>query len=111
MLAQFAALMGDELPSADVVIMGHVLHDWDPPAAARPGGQGVSRGGPGRMLLVYDRMLDDEPRHVENLVIGLDMLLVTDGGSEYPVRELHSNAEAAGLPRSLPSHSATTTPW
>jgi hypothetical protein len=42
-------------------------------------------------------MLDEEPDHVENLVISLDMLLVTDGGSEYTVTELRGHAAAAGF--------------
>ncbi|KNB49931.1 methyltransferase [Streptomyces caatingaensis] len=87
----------DPLPSADVVILGHVLHDYDRERRAflvREAGRAVAPGG---ALLVYDRMLDDEPRHVENLVISLDMLLVTDGGSEYPAGEVHEHARAAGF--------------
>ncbi|HEU5269491.1 MAG TPA: hypothetical protein VFU36_06150, partial [Jatrophihabitans sp.] len=52
---------------------------------------------PGGALVVYDRMLDEDARHVENLVISLDMLLVTDGGSEYTAEELISHATAAGF--------------
>ncbi|MFB4262822.1 methyltransferase [Nonomuraea sp. GTA35] len=87
----------DPLPQADVVVMGHVLHDYDldrrrflvekAAAAVRPGGA----------LLVYDRMLDEGPAQVENLVISLDMLLVTEGGSEYPVEELRQHAALAGF--------------
>jgi hypothetical protein len=54
----------------------------------------VSSGG---ALLVYDRMLNDEFNQIENLVISLDMLLVTEGGSEYPVSELRTNAKGAGF--------------
>ncbi|NJP95650.1 methyltransferase [Nonomuraea sp. FMUSA5-5] len=87
----------DPLPQADVVVMGHVLHDYDfdkrrflvekAAAAVRPGGA----------LLVYDRMLDEGPAQVENLVISLDMLLVSEGGSEYPVEELRQHAALAGF--------------
>lgn len=87
----------DDLPAADVVIMGHVLHDWDPPRRRELVDKAFAAVSPGGTLLVYDRMLDDEPRHVENLVISLDMLLVTEGGSEYPVSELRDNARAAGF--------------
>lgn len=91
----------DELPPAEVVIMGHVLHDWAPHQRrmlVEKAFHAVSAGG---ALLVYDRMLDDESsqmsNQIENLVISLDMLLVTEGGSEYPVRELRTNAQAAGF--------------
>lgn len=87
----------DELPHADVVIMGHMLHDWDPGQRRMLVEKAFHAVSPGGALLVYDRMLDDEPSHVENLVISLDMLLVTEGGSEYPVSELRTNAQAAGF--------------
>ncbi|MCF6470012.1 methyltransferase domain-containing protein [Nonomuraea sp. MG754425] len=87
----------DPLPQADVVVMGHVLHDYDidrrrflvqkAAAAVRPGGA----------LVIYDRMLDEGPAQVENLVISLDMLLVSEGGSEYPVEELREHAALAGF--------------
>ncbi|HEY8374615.1 MAG TPA: methyltransferase [Pseudonocardiaceae bacterium] len=86
-----------DLPNADIVILGHVLHDWDPEQRGYLVRKAYQAVNPGGVLLVYDRMLDDEPNHVENLVISLDMLLVTDGGSEYTVTELRGHAEAAGF--------------
>lgn len=86
----------EDLPSADVVVLGHVLHDWDPRQRKELVAKAYAAVNPGGALLVYDRMLDDEPAHVENLVISLDMLLVTDGGSEYTVTELLGHAAAAG---------------
>jgi hypothetical protein len=92
------------LPSTDIAILGHVLHDWD---AAQRGflvQKTFDTLNPGGVLLVYDRMLQPGPAYVENLVISLDMLLVTDGGSEYTVAELVGHAKAAG------SSSITITP-
>lgn len=86
----------DELPRADVVVLGHVLHDWDPQQRNYLVALAYAAVNPGGALLVYDRMLEDEPLHVDNLVISLDMLLVTDGGSEYTVTELLDNAATAG---------------
>jgi SAM-dependent methyltransferase len=87
----------DDLPTADVVVLGHVLHDWDEKQRAALVRKAYDAVRPGGALVVYDRMLDDDPRHVENLVISLDMLLVTEGGAEYPVSELRRHAEAAGF--------------
>jgi O-methyltransferase domain/Dimerisation domain len=88
----------DSLPSADIVVMGHALHDWPVRQRKFLVGKGFESVNPGGVLLVYDRMLDDEgSSHVENLVISLDMLLVTDGGSEYTVGELREHALAAGF--------------
>jgi SAM-dependent methyltransferase len=87
----------EPLPSADIVVLGHVLHDWDPRQRGLLVRKAHDAVNPGGTLLVYDRMLDEEPDHVENLVISLDMLLVTDGGSEYTVTELRGHAAAAGF--------------
>lgn len=88
----------DGIPvTADVVTMGHVLHDWDRGQREELVRKAFDAVSPGGYLLAYDRMLDDEPAHVENLVISLDMLLVTDGGSEYPVSELLEHAARAGF--------------
>jgi len=86
----------DALPRADVVMLGHVLHDWDPRQRKELVAKAYAAVNPGGALLVYDRMLEDQPVHVENLVVSLDMLLVTEGGSEYTVTELRKHAAAAG---------------
>ncbi|GHF65505.1 O-methyltransferase [Streptomyces mashuensis] len=95
----------DPLPQADVVVLGHALHDWSAEKRRLLVHKAFGSVRPGGVLLVYDRMLDEDPRHdapydpryVENLVISLDMLLVTDGGSEYTVAELRGHAEEAGF--------------
>jgi len=87
----------DPLPAADIVNLGHVLHDWDAQQRKFLVEKAYQSVNPGGVLLVYDRMLERESSRVENLVISLDMLLVTDGGSEYTVAELRENAQAAGF--------------
>jgi SAM-dependent methyltransferase len=87
----------DPLPSADIVTMGHVLHDWDAEQREFLIKKAFQSVNPGGVLLVYDRMLERADSRVENLVISLDMLLVTDGGSEYPAAEVRQHAIAAGF--------------
>jgi SAM-dependent methyltransferase len=87
----------DPLPEGDVLILGHVLHNWSPEerqllvkkafAAVRPGG----------WLLVYDAMLDDAPADLARLLVSLNMLLVTSGGSEYPAAQCREWLAAAGF--------------
>jgi SAM-dependent methyltransferase len=87
----------DPLPDGDVLIIGHVLHNWSSEerqllvkkacAAVRPGG----------CLLVYDAMLDDEPTDLARLIVSLNMLLVTKGGSEYPASECRRWLADAGF--------------
>ncbi|MGH3694689.1 MAG: methyltransferase [Pseudonocardiaceae bacterium] len=87
----------DPLPKADLVILGHVLHDWNREQRAFLFRKAREAVNPGGTLLVYDPMLDDKPGHFRNLLISLTMLLVTDGGSEYPVSEVYEYASAAGV--------------
>lgn len=87
----------DPIPSADIVVLGHVLHDWDREQRKFLVQKAFDSVNPGGVLLCYDRMLDRSSSRAENLVISLDMLLVTDGGSEYTVGELREHAEQAGF--------------
>ncbi|WP_430790375.1 methyltransferase [Actinoplanes sp. G11-F43] len=87
----------DPLPPADVVVLGHVLHDWDAGQREFLIRKAFDSVRPGGTLLIYDRMLDRASSRVENLVISLDMLLVTDGGSEYTVAEATGHCLRAGF--------------
>ncbi|MBF8191916.1 methyltransferase domain-containing protein [Nonomuraea sp. K274] len=91
------SFFSDPLPSADIVVLGHVLHDWSAEQRKFLVEKAYDAVNPGGVLLVYDRMLDRASSRIENLVISLDMLLVTDGGSEYTVGELRSHIEGAGF--------------
>ncbi|MDX3451247.1 methyltransferase [Streptomyces sp. ME02-8801-2C] len=91
------SFFNDPLPTADVVVLGHVLHDWDKEQRAALIAKAYDAVNPGGTLLMYDRMLEDESTHIENLVISLDMLLVTDGGEEYPVSEAVAVAKQVGF--------------
>jgi hypothetical protein len=72
------------LPSADVLIMGHILHDWDlsekmmlldKAYAALPGGGS---------LIVFEALIDDERRrNAFGMLMSLNMLIETPGGFDY----------------------------
>lgn len=87
----------DPLPEADVLTIGHVLHNWAPDERRVLVKKAFRAVSPGGALIVYDRMLADEPTEPENLVISLDMLLTTEGGSEYLVDECRDYIEEAGF--------------
>jgi O-methyltransferase len=72
----------DPLPKADLVILGHVLHDWDREQRTFLFQKALEAVNSGGALLVYDRMLDDKPDHFRNSLGSLTMLLVTEGGAE-----------------------------
>jgi SAM-dependent methyltransferase len=86
----------DPLPRADVVIFGHVLHNWSAERRARLVRSAFEAVNPGGVLVVYDRMLTEEEGS-DNLVASLIMALVTEEGAEYQVSELTALAEDAGF--------------
>lgn len=91
----------DELPSADVLIMGHVLHNWSAQQRQELVNKCYAALPPGGSLLIYDAMLDDERQDISKLLVSINMLLVTDSGSEYPVGECHEYLEKAGFQRTI----------
>jgi SAM-dependent methyltransferase len=72
------------LPSVDVLVMGHILHDWDLDEKLlllRKAFDALPVGG---SLIVYDAMIDDERReNVFGLLMSLNMLIETPGGFDY----------------------------
>jgi len=74
----------DPLPSADVVVMGHTLHDWDlaqKKALLRKAHDALPEGG---SVLVYDALIDDARRdRAFGLLMSLNMLIETPGGFDY----------------------------
>ena len=87
----------DPWPQTDVVVFGHVLHDWGVAhrqrllelahAAIRPGGA----------VVVYDQMLDEDQPDLASLIGSLQVALITEGGSEYTVAECRTWVEKAGF--------------
>lgn len=87
----------DPVPTADVVIIGHVLEDWSPERRQQLIKSAFAGLKPGGFLLVYDPMLDDELSPLNNLLTSLTMLVVTHGGSEYHVDDARKWFDAAGF--------------
>jgi hypothetical protein len=78
----------DELPPADVLIMGRILHNWDL-ATKKMLLTKASRALPQRgALIVFDSFIDDARReNAKALLASLNMLIETAGGSEYTASE------------------------
>jgi hypothetical protein len=76
--------LSDPLPPADVLIMGHILHDWDlerKRALLASAYESLPTGG---VLIVYETLIDDERREsAAGLLMSLNMLLVTSGGFDF----------------------------
>jgi len=87
----------DPLPSADVLIFGHILHNWPRDRRERLVRKAFQTLNPGGALLVHDRMLDDKRADIDNLVASIVMALVTEEGAEYTTGELAELAASAGF--------------
>jgi len=74
----------DSLPSADVIIMGHILHDWgleEKPQLIAKAHAALPKGG---ALIVYEAILDDERRqNTFGLLMSLNMLIETQAGFDF----------------------------
>jgi len=78
----------DNLPCADVLIMGRVLHDWDVPARKLLLAKAYDALPAGGALIVHETFIDDARRiRVHSLLASLNMLIQTDGGSEFTEEE------------------------
>jgi hypothetical protein len=74
----------DPLPRADVLVMGHILHDWDleeKRALLAKAYEALTAGG---ALIVYEALIDDGRReNTLGLLMSLNMLIETPGGFDY----------------------------
>jgi 2-polyprenyl-3-methyl-5-hydroxy-6-metoxy-1,4-benzoquinol methylase len=74
----------EALPKADVITMGHILHDWnleEKKAIIAKAHQAVNPGG---AYIVYDALIDDDrSKNAFGLLMSLNMLIETPGGFDY----------------------------
>jgi hypothetical protein len=72
------------LPTADVIVMGHILHDWnleEKMMLLRKAYEALPRGG---ALIAYDCVIDDDRReNTLGFIMSLNMLIETKGGFDY----------------------------
>jgi hypothetical protein len=72
------------IPKADVVMMGHILHDWDldvKKMLVRKAFDAIPAGG---AFLVYESIIDDDrSQNAFGLLMSLNMLIETPGGFDY----------------------------
>lgn len=74
----------DPLPGTDVIVMGHILHDWDLDQKRQILANAYAALPKGGALVVYDAIIDDERReNVFGLLMSLNMLIETPGGFDY----------------------------
>jgi precorrin-6B methylase 2 len=74
----------DPLPSADVLVMGRILHDWDLDEKRMLLEKAYEALNDGGALIVYESIIDDDRReNAFGLLMSLNMLIETPGGFDY----------------------------
>lgn len=87
----------DPLPEADVLIFGHILHNWavgDRIRLLRNAYQAVRPGG---AVFVYDPMVNDDTPPLNAVLASLSMQVWSAGGQEYSVEECHAWLKEVGF--------------
>ena len=87
-----------DLPKADVIIMGHILHDWDLKQKKLLLGKAFQALPKGGALIVYDAIIDDDRReNAFGLLMSLNMLIETPGGFDYTGTDCQAWMREAGF--------------
>jgi precorrin-6B methylase 2 len=87
-----------DLPKADVVLMGHILHDWDLPTKKMLIQKAYDAIPVGGALVVYEAIIDDDrSQNAFGLMMSLNMLIETPGGFDYTGADCAGWMTAAGF--------------
>lgn len=71
-------------PQADVVLMGHILHDWDLPTKKMLIKKAYDALPDGGAFVVYEALIDDDrSKNAFGLMMSLNMLIETHGGFDF----------------------------
>lgn len=88
----------DPLPKADVVLYGHILHDWNleqKKHLLRAAWEALPDGG---AVIVYDALIDDDrSKNAFGLLMSLNMLVETEGGFDYTGADCQGWMREAGF--------------
>jgi precorrin-6B methylase 2 len=91
----------DPIPDADVLVMGHILHDWgfyEKQLLLRKAYEALPSGG---ALIVYESVIDDDRRtNTFALLMSVNMLIETREGFDYTGAECQAWLADAGFRRS-----------
>jgi hypothetical protein len=81
---QSGDFFSDSLPSADVIVLGRVLHNWDLATKRMLLAKAYQATPPGGAVIVYDMLIDDDrSSSAGGLLASLNMMLWTSAGFGY----------------------------
>ena len=99
------SFFSDPLPTAEVLIMGHILHDWDLDEKRMLLEKAYAALPAGGALIVFEALIDDERRvNTTGLLMSLNMLIETPGGFDYTGADCSQWMREAGFRRTRVEH-------
>jgi len=102
---QAGDFFADPLPSADVLVMGHVLHDWDLTQKKALIDKAYAASPRGGALIVYETIIDNDRRqNLFGLLMSPNMLIETPGGADYTAAECAEWMRQAGFKTTRSEH-------
>jgi len=95
----------DPLPAADVVTLGHVLHDWSLDEKLQLLRKAYGAIPDGGAVIVFESIIDDERRaNVFGLLMSLNMLIETPNGFDYTASDCESWLREVGFRETYSEH-------
>ena len=95
----------EPLPAADVITMGHILHDWNLEEKRMLLDKAYRALPSGGALIVFESLIDDERRrNAFGLLMSLNMLIETPGGFDYTGKDCREWMSAAGFRETRVEH-------
>jgi len=97
----------DPIPTADVITMGHILHDWDLEEKKALIAKAYNALPSGGALVVYEALIDDDrSKNAFGLMMSLNMLIETPGGFDYTGADCQGWMKDAGFRETRVEHLA-----
>jgi SAM-dependent methyltransferase len=95
----------DALPKTDVIVMGHILHDWNLEEKRMLLAKAHQALNPGGAVVIYDAIIDDNrSENAFGLMASLNMLIETPGGFDYTGTDCCAWMKAAGFRETRVEH-------
>ena len=95
----------EPLPKADVITMGHILHDWNLEQKVMLLQKAYEALPSGGALIVFEALIDDERRtNAFGLLMSLNMLIETPGGFDYTGRDCSAWMKEVGFTSTRVEH-------
>jgi precorrin-6B methylase 2 len=95
----------EPLPNVDVIVMGHILHDWnleEKRVLIRKAYEALPKGG---AFIVNESLIDDDRReNAFGLLMSLNMLVETPGGYDYTGADCQAWMREAGFRQTRVEH-------